>query len=106
MMKFVVRSVATLFTATTLVGCVEELPDAPSKEQVVKYVQGHVGSDATILWYIPYKPETQSHGSTSQPVRSFAMYSRDGFCFLYDFEHSQRTLVSCEMAAPKTAVKP
>lgn len=100
--------------AFALVGCDESppLPDNPSKEQAVAYVREHLGGvgDAgegrVMLWYVPYKPELQAHGSTSQPARSHVLYREDGICLLKHLGHDYPPhLAPCDMEPPKGAFR-
>jgi len=98
-----------LVISICLTGCDDDLPEAPSKEQVIKYVQAQIGMEPErkIIWYVPYKPETQTHGSSSKPARSYVLYEQGGYCFLHDISTpSPRFFVPCNMAMPPGAVTP
>ena len=94
-----------LASGASTIGCEPDVPDSPSKEQAVKFVQDRVGY-GTVLWYVPFEPEKQSYGSSSEPARSLVLYRRDEYCFLLDLHGTHRFLVPCDTQVPKTAVKP
>jgi hypothetical protein len=99
---------AALLTATSSCEEAPSLSESPTKEQVVKYVEGKVGPGRKLLWYVPYKPEVQAHGSTAEPARGLLAYEESGFCFLYDIRHGEqyRHLIDCRTDPPKGTVRP
>lgn len=81
-------------------------PETPTKEQVVHYVQAKVGEEKEVLWYLPYRPETQAHGTTADPARSFVGVQEAGYCFLHDLRTHASFLVDCRAEPPKGSVTP